>query len=1564
MRRFFDKQRFNKILAAILVCCMVVGSLGMNELFVNAEDIIYPAGVPTVATNGFSSGTDIVEDGVQQGVQVSFAANGYKRAQSKWTARQLSDGYRVDVEDFAIAENDSMILVMGPTSAGDYIDSTTGTYGIIYEYDGDFVVIAASAGGNLMSAGVVQSATKLAAQSEIDKLSIYIKSDGTKWDIVVDTYKDGVKVGVSYSTSVTSTLTKTYFNFGAVGYVTITDSSTATITGWTNKSEASYMVSYTGIPVQSVNLNKTELTLAEGVTEMLQATVSPTTATNQAVSWSSDNEDCVTVDKNGNVTAKATTTEAVKVIATAADGKTATCNVTVVPESSIIYPAGVPVAETNGLDTNKTNATYVDVVEGGVQQGVQLSFVANGYARVRSQYIARQLSEGYCMDVENFAMAENESMILVMGPTSAGDYIDSTTGTYGIIYEYDGDFVVMAASSGGNLMSGGVVQSATKLAAQNEIDKLSIRIKSDGAKWDIKVVTYKDGVKVGDTYTTSIVSTLTETYFTFGAIGYTTITDATTATITGWTNKSAASYMVSYMAPAVTSVSLNKEFTSMIVGEKINLTSTVYPSVSSQYVTWTSVDDSIAIVNESGQVTAVKAGTTIVTASSKADASKVASCVVKVTAPSEYLTVDDVASTKSYAPTTANVEQGVKVTYTADTAAYSRLETLYDSVETNNYPLKYNGFHLDGNGVHTGIKDIELTNDTDSIAMFIGRRDYSTYDSMWFDAGDGTNGGAYMMFYGKDGSFAIVETYQNWTNNYIKKVLISEKREVLGDMLSIDIRQEDGRYEILVNGKCYSVPAEGDDCPINRTNSTDRIWFAYGLVPEFNVTSAGVMGGPAFKDFTSYSDATFTITDISYITTEELATADYVQRTSVMNLDGNYVIGKNELATTTTFGIADFNGTLDDSREDLVWEIATVDNGYSVKVADGDENSYLNISSTGVSLGAMQVLAIEHVSNTTTSYFTVSDGTNYVNIAGSGVTSSTLADKLILYNVRPELADATTEKPLFTLSTFADLHSERKYTNGTEEYIRDGIVEATQKVREQENANVIAFLGDLISNKSYDADNNKGFWLGTGEDIEEQWTTARDKMYEAAMYATESGRALFLTGNHDYAIGSLDTSNIFNSGDYTSGIESKLPELTDENAYFQSEWPEGTPDEIKNAGHVLAYHYNIDGMDLISINTTYTGTEITSGWTYDAEALDWMGSKLESIGKDKTVIVLGHYPTSSLKTGDEAAYEKITGIFEQYPNVIYLYGHNHNPYIHTDTYQRVQTYAADGTVFQNRYETPTGYIEAFAGSVAFTNDVGLDSTEITGTPAVVQGLIVKVYNDRIVLQMKNYGEAPLGVENLREYTIMRDVELNVDENPQAAKTVEYTTAFPNFRAGEEMEAPIAPVGYVFAGWYYDEACTSSPAASATKVLAEGTKVYAKFVPEIVLSVNAQTRYTTEGETNKIDLRLVTTVDSWDYREVGFIVTNRAGVPKTYPQQYVFASLLAAGYTKTPREINECSIRFGTINIIGITVSGEGVDPNREIPVQAYWITKDGTTVCGPARTIKVSDAVAILENMN
>ena len=81
-------------------------------------------------------------------------------------------------------------------------------------------------------------------------------------------------------------------------------------------------------PVTDVTLNKNELHLIIGETETLIATIQPANASNDKVTWTSNNPDVATVNDNGLVTAMDNGTATITV--TSQDGnKTATCEVTV-----------------------------------------------------------------------------------------------------------------------------------------------------------------------------------------------------------------------------------------------------------------------------------------------------------------------------------------------------------------------------------------------------------------------------------------------------------------------------------------------------------------------------------------------------------------------------------------------------------------------------------------------------------------------------------------------------------------------------------------------------------------------------------------------------------------------------------------------------------------------------------------------------------------------------------------------------------------------------------------------------------------------------------------------------------------------------------------------------------------------------------------------------------------------------------------------------------------------------------------------------------------------------------
>lgn len=128
-----------------------------------------------------------------------------------------------------------------------------------------------------------------------------------------------------------------------------------------------YVVNYNGtgepkkttfvipISVTGVALNKTSGTITtEGGTLQLTATVSPTNATNPAVTWSSSNPSVATVDTTGKVTAVANGTATITVTTTD-QNKTATATITVAISSG--EGSGTGSGEGSGTDNGTGSVT-------------------------------------------------------------------------------------------------------------------------------------------------------------------------------------------------------------------------------------------------------------------------------------------------------------------------------------------------------------------------------------------------------------------------------------------------------------------------------------------------------------------------------------------------------------------------------------------------------------------------------------------------------------------------------------------------------------------------------------------------------------------------------------------------------------------------------------------------------------------------------------------------------------------------------------------------------------------------------------------------------------------------------------------------------------------------------------------------------------------------------------------------------------------------------------------------------------------------------------------------------
>jgi len=192
--------------------------------------------------------------------------------------------------------------------------------------------------------------------------------------------------------------------------------------------------------------------------------------------------------------------------------------------------------------------------------------------------------------------------------------------------------------------------------------------------------------------------------------------------------------------------------------------------------------------------------------------------------------------------------------------------------------------------------------------------------------------------------------------------------------------------------------------------------------------------------------------------------------------------------------------------------------------------------------------------------------------------------------------------------------------------------------------------------------------------------------------------------------------------------------------------------------------------------------------------------------------------------------------------------------------------------------------------------------------------------------------------------------------------VEYTD-LKEFRQQGSVKAPTYSDGkieWIFAGWYKDEECTTA----YTNVNANTTSAYAKFVPADVLSVRLQLTEGTTSTTDTTNMRLVSSVDSLNYKNVGFkIYFKGAKNPVIVKTTKVYERIIAStesgvDYNYSPKVMDVDSEYFVTATLLNIAKKNFGYDDSTtNFYIKPYWETLDGTVVYGINRYVKVKDGI-------
>ena len=440
------------------------------------------------------------------------------------------------------------------------------------------------------------------------------------------------------------------------------------------------------VPVESIAIDKETLELVEGDSATLTATVSPDNASDKTYAWTSSNPDVATVAEDGTVTAIAPGNTTIT--ATSNDGgKTASCEVSVakrvIPVESVTLSGETSVTAGDTVTFTYTitpsDATVQDVKWSSSDESV-IKVDADGTAVVLKNGVATitvttvdgektasakilaspLLVSSLSLDVTSLTLAAGEEgkLVATVAPENATNKELSWKSLTTSVATVDAEGNVKAVKPGTAKIRVSTTD-GSKLNAECEVTVTKAKVAVTGVSLDntLLLISVGESRKLSATVKPSG-ATNKEVSWTSNNESVATVDSngnvkglkegSATITVTTKDGSKTATCKVTVSKPvstiAVTGVSLNKTSLSLTVGESQSLSATVSPSnASDKSVSWKSSNTSVATVDGSGNVKAVKAGTATVTVTTK-DGSKTATC--KVTVKSSSVAVTSISLNK------------------------------------------------------------------------------------------------------------------------------------------------------------------------------------------------------------------------------------------------------------------------------------------------------------------------------------------------------------------------------------------------------------------------------------------------------------------------------------------------------------------------------------------------------------------------------------------------------------------------------------------------------------------------------------------------------------------------------------------------------------------------------------------------------------------------------------------------------------------------------------------------------------------------------------------------------
>ena len=436
------------------------------------------------------------------------------------------------------------------------------------------------------------------------------------------------------------------------------------------------------IMVTNIAMSQATATMTVDDTLQLDATVTPSNATNTDYIWSSGDESVATVSESGLVTAVGVGGTAI--IATAQDGSGVygSCTITVnaKPATPIFESVSdftdIKVGDVIVIATDSYSKELDGIYDGSTDYGISTDFDS-----IPAGLYPLTVENG--SDSGTFALKNGSDYLSWPGGNSlsVSSSISSSSS-----WNFNSSSITNASDSTRKLQyNSGSPRFACYTTSQKAI---SLYIQTNAAPVNpvyptsISLTSGSNSISIGATTQLTIGYTPNDTNVknvTYTSSNDSVATVSNTGIVTGVTQGSvtitataqaasgtvSASTTITVTPIAVTSVSLSSNSETIKVGKTVTLIPTISPSnATNKNVTWTSSDTSIATVS-SGTVTGVAEGTATITVKT-VDGNKTATCTVVVQASSAgseevlAITYTDLPSTYQTGSTVYTADSGIK----------------------------------------------------------------------------------------------------------------------------------------------------------------------------------------------------------------------------------------------------------------------------------------------------------------------------------------------------------------------------------------------------------------------------------------------------------------------------------------------------------------------------------------------------------------------------------------------------------------------------------------------------------------------------------------------------------------------------------------------------------------------------------------------------------------------------------------------------------------------------------------------------------------------------------------